>query len=152
MVAAYTVASEVARVGRCRRKRVLTPGLADLFEPVVVAGAATHPVKVLRNKRMVIARQRNPGRVLDPFVTRIGSQSEADATSDGTRVGLLQANQITDDDIGTWNGSNTRHHGRLRLAVNKLVNLDWLHRCADGDLSNDCAGVRRAAERVGKLF
>ena len=141
MVAAYTVASEVARVGRCRRKRVLTPGLADLFEPVVVGGAATHPIKILRNKRMVIARQGNPSRVLDSFVTRISPQSEADAASDGTTLGLLQPNQITDDDIGARNSSNARHHGRLRLAVNKLVDLDRLHRCADGDFSNDGARV-----------
>src|SRR5439155_9047299 len=103
MVAAYTVASEVARVGRCRRKRVLTPGLADLFEPIVVGGAATHPVKILGNKRMVIARQLEPTHVLDPFVTGIGSQSEADAPPDGTSLGLLQPNQITDDNIRTRN-------------------------------------------------
>src|ERR1700756_5395522 len=54
MIAAYTVASKSACVGRCRRKCVLTPGLADLFEALVVSGAATHSVNILRNKRMVI--------------------------------------------------------------------------------------------------
>src|SRR5437870_11365626 len=97
MVAAYTVASEVARVGRCRRKRVLTPGLADLFEPVVVGGAATHPIKILRNKRMVIARQGNPSRVLDSFVTRISPQSEDDAASDGTTLGLMRSEEHTSE-------------------------------------------------------
>src|SRR5690349_23186533 len=115
MIAASTVATETARVSRCRRKCVLTPGLADLFEPLVVGGAAAHPVKVLRNKGMVIARQRNPSRILDPFVTRISSQSEADAASDGTRVGVLQANEITDDNIRAGNGPNAWHHRRLRL-------------------------------------
>src|SRR5437870_11845934 len=137
MIAAYTVASKSARVGRCRCKGVLTPGLADLLEPLVVGGTATHSVKILGNKWMVIARQGNPSRVFDPFVTRISSQSEADAATDGTIIGLLQANQITDDDIGPRNGPNPRHHRRLRLAVNKLVDLDRLHRGADRDFSND---------------
>jgi hypothetical protein len=131
---------------------VFTPGLADLFEAFVVGRAAAHSVKILRNKGMVIVRQGKPSRVLDPFVTRISSQSEADAASDGTIVGLLQANQITDDDIGAWNGSNAWHHRRLRLAVNKVVDLDRLHRGAGGDFSNDCPGIRWAAKCVGKLL
>ena len=81
MGAAYTVASKVAPVGRCRRKRVLTPGLAELFEPLIVSGAATHPVKILRNKWMVAVWQGKPIHVHRPFVTRISSQSEADAAS-----------------------------------------------------------------------
>ncbi len=59
MLAAYTIAPKSAPVGRCRRKGVLTPGLTDLFEPVVVSSSATHSVKILRNKRVVIARQSN---------------------------------------------------------------------------------------------
>ena len=137
MIAAYTVASKTARVGGCRRKRVFTPGLADLFELLSVVSAATHPVKILRNKGMVIARQGNPSHVLNPFVTRVSPQSEADAASYGTIVGLLQVNQITDDDIGARNGSNAWHHGRLRLAVNKPVDLDRLHRGANRDFPND---------------
>src|SRR5437588_12983818 len=55
MAAAYTVASETATVGRCRRECVLTPGLADLLKPIIVTDATAHPVKILRNKRMVVA-------------------------------------------------------------------------------------------------
>ena len=87
---------------------MLTPGLADLFEPLVVSGAAAHSVEILRNKRMVIAWQCNPSHVNRPFVTRIGSQSEADAASDRTIIRLLEANQITDDDVGAGNGPNAR--------------------------------------------
>ena len=100
MAAAYTVASKVAPVGRCRRKRMLTPGLADLFEPVVVSGAAAHSVKILRNKRMVVVRQGKPIHVHGPFVTRISPQSEADAAPDRTSLGLLKVEQTADDDIG----------------------------------------------------
>jgi len=141
MIAAYTVASKVARVGGCRSKRVFTPGLADLFEPVVVRGAAAHPVKILRNKGMIIARQGNPGRVLDPFVTSVSPQSEADAASDRTSFRLHEVNQLAHDDVGARNGPNRRHHTRLQFAVSELVDLDWLHRCADGDFSNHRACV-----------
>src|SRR6266540_4300400 len=106
MIAAYAVASETARVGRCRRKRVLTPGLAELFESVVVSGAATHAVKILRNEGMVIVRQLNPSHVLGPFVTRVSPQSEADATPDSVRVGLHEVNQLAHDDIGAGNSPN----------------------------------------------
>src|SRR5262245_56377344 len=57
LTATDSVASEVARVCRCRGKRMLAPGLTDLLEPLGVIIAATHSVKVLWNKRMVIARQ-----------------------------------------------------------------------------------------------
>ena len=91
MIAAYPVASKVAPVGRCRCKRVLTPGLADLFEPLVVSGAATHPVKILRNKWMVAVRQGKPIYVLDPFVAGVSPQSEADAASDRTTLEIAQS-------------------------------------------------------------
>src|SRR4029077_7269939 len=97
MGAAYTVASETAPVRRCRRKCVLTPGLADLFEPLVVTGPATHPVNILRNKWMVAVRQGKPIHVDRPFVTRISSQSEADAASNRTSLGLHKIKQTADD-------------------------------------------------------
>ena len=71
MGTAYTVTSKVARVCRCRRKRVLAPGLTDLFELVVVIGAATHSVKILRNKRMIVAWQCKPIHVDRSFIARI---------------------------------------------------------------------------------
>ena len=83
---------------------MLTPGLAELFEPLVVSSATTHSVKILRNKRMVIARQGNPIHVNRPFVTRISAQSETDEAVDGTVIGLLQADQAAYDDIGAGNG------------------------------------------------
>src|SRR2546423_5540942 len=110
MVAAYTVASKVTRVRRCRRKCMLAPGLADVLEPIVVGDAPTHPVKILRNKRMVIARQGDPGCILDPFVTGVCSQSEADAPPDGTSFGLHKVKQVAYDDIGARNSPDCRHH------------------------------------------
>ena len=63
---------------------MFTPGLAELFEPLVVSGAATHSVKILRNKRMVIAPQRKPIHVDGSFVARISSQRDSDAAVDRT--------------------------------------------------------------------
>src|SRR6476659_6061314 len=57
VIAAYAFAPETAPVGRCRRKRVFAPRLADLFEPGLVTGAATQPVKILGNKRVVVTWQ-----------------------------------------------------------------------------------------------
>src|SRR5215471_238748 len=78
MIAAYAVASKPARVRGRRRKCVFTPGLAELFEPLAVVRAATHSVKVLRNKRMVVTGQGNPSRVLGPFIAGIRPQGETD--------------------------------------------------------------------------
>jgi hypothetical protein len=33
-----------------------------------------------------------------------------------------------------------RHNHRFGFAINKLVDLDRLHRRADGDCSNNCTG------------
>src|SRR6266446_9930827 len=79
---------------------MFTPGLADLFETIVVSGAAAHSVNILRNKRMVVARQGKPIHIYRPFVAGIGPQSEADAASDGASLGLHKIKQIADDDIG----------------------------------------------------
>ena len=38
------------------RKRMFQPGLADLFEALVVIGAAAHPVEILWDNRMIRLR------------------------------------------------------------------------------------------------
>ena len=68
---------------------MFTPGLADLFEALSVISAATHSVKILRNKRMAIVWLGNPIHVLGPFVTGVSAQREADLPVDGTTVELL---------------------------------------------------------------
>lgn len=61
---------------------MLTPGLADLLELVVVTGAATHSVKILRNKGMIVAWQLEPVDVDRSFVTGISPQGDTDAVID----------------------------------------------------------------------
>ena len=83
---------------------MLTPGLADLLEPLSVVSAATHSINILRNKGMVAVRQGKPIHVDRPFVAGIGSQRDPHAAIYCTTGQLLQANQLADDDIGAGNG------------------------------------------------
>src|SRR6476660_6930239 len=139
MLTTYTIASKEARVGGCRCKCMLTPRLADLFEALVVRGAATHPVKVLRNKRMIVVRQSKPIHVDSPLITRISPQSETYPAIDRTIVRLHQTQQRAYDDIGTGNGPNAglvqrRERGGFYTAVCvKPADLDWLHGRANRD-------------------
>ena len=73
---------------------MLTPGLAKLLEPLIVSRAATHSIKILRNKGMVVARQGKPIHVDRPFVAGISSQSEADAAIDCTTVAIAQGQAV----------------------------------------------------------
>ena len=47
------VAAKIAGVVFQGRKCVLPPGLADLFEAVVVVGPCAHSIQVLRNVRVI---------------------------------------------------------------------------------------------------
>src|SRR5215469_16614072 len=87
---------------------MLAPGLPDLLEAVVVVSADTHSINILRNKRMVIARQGKPIHVDRSLVARIGTQSETHEAVDGTTLRLLQADQITHDDVRAGNSSDAR--------------------------------------------
>src|SRR5215475_1759891 len=51
---------------------VFHPGMANLFEALGVVCATTHPIKILWNNWMVVARQGKPIEWLIPIVTRIG--------------------------------------------------------------------------------
>src|SRR5438034_6123947 len=78
---------------------MLTPGLADLLEPLSIVSAATHSINILRNKLMVAVRQGKPIHVDRSLVAGIGSQSEAHEAPDGTSLGLHQADQLAHDDV-----------------------------------------------------
>jgi hypothetical protein len=122
---------------------MLTPGLADLLEPLVVKAAATHSVNILRNKWMVVVRQGKPIHVDRPLVAGIGSQSETHAAPDGTILGLLQADQLADDDVGAGDSPDTgsvqcwQRRGFHIAVFVELCDLDRLHRSADGDFAGN---------------
>src|SRR5438876_4318551 len=125
---------------------MLTPGLADLLEPLTIISAATPSVNILRNKRMVVARQGKPIHVDRPFVAGIGSQSEAHAAPDRTSLGLHQPNQLADDHVGAGDSPDARlvqcwQYRGFHIAVFvELFVFDGLLVWADGDLAGNCAG------------
>src|SRR4029077_1968495 len=112
---------------------MLTPGLADLHKHVGAIGVAAHSVKILRNKRMVIARQGKPIHVYRAFVAGISSQSETHAAPDGTSLGSLQAEQLPDDDVRAVDSPDARlvqcwQSRGFHIAVRiELCYLDGLH-------------------------
>lgn len=126
---------------------MLTPGLADLLEQLSIVSAATHSVNILRNKRMVVARQGKPIHVHRPFVAGVGSQSEAHAAPDGTSLGLHQADQLAHDDVGAGDSPDAglvqcwQCRGFHIAVFVELCDLDGLHGCADGNFAGNCAGV-----------
>src|SRR5262249_54480486 len=76
---------------------VLHPGLADLFEALGVICSTAHPVKILRDDRMIGIWQRKPIGWLVAKVTRVGSHCQANLSSGASK--LLQGLHISDDDI-----------------------------------------------------
>ncbi len=54
------IAAKPAGVVFQRGKGVFEPGLADLLEAVVVTSSSAHPVKILRNDRMIDCGQSEP--------------------------------------------------------------------------------------------
>ena len=136
---------------------MLTPGLADLFEPVDISRPATHAVKILRNKGMVAVRQGKPIHVYRPLVTGIGSQRDPHAAIDCTIGQLHQVEQSADDDIGAGDSPDAglvqcRQFLGFHIAVCvELCDVDGLHGCADRNASNQRTGQSLGSWRDSAL-
>jgi len=144
-----------------RRKCVLKPGLADLFEPCIIGSAAAHPIEILRDNRMVGIWQRKPIERLVAVITRSCSHPQPNKMIYGVVSELCHAWQVAHNDIGaghqSWRFrthpmSQGRHGDRSAFAVNELVDLNRFHRRADRNRSNCRTDVCRSAECAGKLF
>jgi hypothetical protein len=126
---------------------MLTPGLTDLFEPLSVVSAATHTVNILRNKRMVIARQSKPIHVDCAFVAGISSQRDPNAAIDCTITQLHQADQLAYDDIRARNSPDAgliecwQRCGFHITVFVKPCYLDRLHGRADRDFARNGACI-----------
>src|SRR6478736_6391784 len=59
-------ADSALQSGKC----VLHPGLADLFEPLIIGSATAHPIEILRNNGMIGLWQRKPIERLVAVITR----------------------------------------------------------------------------------
>src|SRR6476619_5392566 len=118
---------------------VLKPGLADLFEPLIIGSATAHSVEILRDNRVVDLRQRKPIERLIAVITRSRSHPQAHKMIYSVVSELCHAWQVAHDDIGAGHQSwrlrtdtmlQRRHGHRFEFAVNELVDLDRLHRRA----------------------
>jgi hypothetical protein len=122
-----------------RRKCVLKPGLADLFEPLIIGSATAHPIEILRYNRVVGIRQLKPIERLVAVITRSCSHPQAHKMIYSVVSELCHAWQVAHNDIGAGHQSwrlrthtmlQGRHGHRFGFAVNELVDLDRLHRRA----------------------
>jgi hypothetical protein len=132
-----------------REEGMFHPGVADLFEPLGVVYSTAHSIKILRNDRVIGLRQRKPIDRLVSIVTRIGSYRQPDLGPDG-RIKLCHVFDFSNDNIRARNKVrdsetdsvlNGWQNHRFRFAINNLVDLDRLHRRADGDLAHYRPGV-----------
>src|SRR6478752_7384283 len=119
-----------------RGKSMFHPGLADLFEPLIVSSATAHPIEILRNNGMIGLRQRKPIERLVAVITRSRSHPQAHKMIYSVVSELCHAWQVAHNDIGaghqSWRlrtdtMSQGRHRHRFGFAVNELVDLDQLH-------------------------
>ena len=122
-----------------RRKCVLKPGLADLFEPLIIGSATAHPIEILRYNRVVGFGNCKPIERLVAVITRSCSHSQPNKMIYSIVSELCHAWQVAHNDIGAGHQSwrlrthtmlQGRHGHRFGFAVNELVDLDRLHRRA----------------------
>src|SRR6266403_1040746 len=144
-----------------RGKCMLHPGLADLFEPLIIRSATAHPIEILRDDRMVGLRQRKPVEWLVAVITSSCSHPQPNKMIYSVVPVLCPLWQVAHNDIGaghqswrlrTHTISQGRHGHRFEFAVNEPVDLDRLHRRAYGNLSNCRADVCRSAKGLREFF
>ena len=104
------------------------PGLANLFEPLGIICPAAHPIKILRNDRVIGIWQRKPIDGLVAIIT--GSRCYCETDLGAGTPELLHVWQISDNDIGPgcscWHFSpccpaKWWHHDGFGFSTNKLV-------------------------------
>ena len=78
---------------------VFAPGLTDLFKTFGVIGTTAHAIHVLRNDRMVVARQLKPIQVDDAGIARCRSNPEADEAANGSAAWFFHRWKIAHDDV-----------------------------------------------------
>ena len=81
-------------------KGVLYPGLSNLFEAVGVAPSPTHPIKIMRNDRMVCTWQHEKVHGHGSGIARGRAHTQADVSS--VISVCFQVLDISRDDIGSW--------------------------------------------------
>src|SRR5690348_324314 len=110
-----------------RRKCVFKPGLADLFEPLIIGSATAHPIEMLRDNRVIGLRQRKPIERLVAIITGSCSHSQSNKMIYSVVSVLGHLWQVAHNDIGARHQSwylrsqamlQGRHGHRFEFAVN----------------------------------
>src|SRR6478736_8961002 len=89
-------ADSALQSGKC----VLHPGLADLFEPLIIGSATAHPIEILRNNGMIGLWQRKPIERLVAVITRSCSHPQPNKMIYSVVSELCHARQVAHNDIG----------------------------------------------------
>src|SRR6266446_423021 len=94
-------AAKSAKVVLQRLEGVFQPGLANLFEAVVITSSAAHSIQILWNNRVIVIRQGEPIEFLVSVITRSRSHPQADKASidSGSTSRLGHCRKISNDDI-----------------------------------------------------
>jgi hypothetical protein len=130
-----------------------------LFEALVAIRASAQTIKILRNNRVIGVRQGKPIDRLIAIITRVSAHGEIKLRADVSHLGDVF--YVSDNHIRAmhqlWRIWTNRmldrwHEHRCRLAINQLIDLDRLHRRADGDCSSNRTGIRRSAKGASKFF
>src|ERR1044071_5719681 len=100
------VATKAASVVFQGKEGVLQPGLADLFEAIIVVRSTAHPIEILRDNGVVHGRQLKPIERLIAIIAGGCSYRQANLSSVAAK--LIQGRKITDNDIGS-------RYGRWRI-------------------------------------
>src|SRR5437899_10563286 len=157
--ATTSIAAKAASVVFQCVESMFEPGLANLFEPLGVICSAAHPIQVLRNDGVVVARQSKPINGLVAIITRCRCYSET-YLSAGTAE-LLNVWQISYNDIGPgcscWHFAPCRpakwwHHDGFGFSTNKLCDLDRLHSRAHRNPAHVSSGVPWSPEHLRDLL
>ena len=155
------VAAKAAGVVLQCQEGVFPPGLADLFEAIIVIRPGAHSIQVLRNERVIGVLQCEPVQRLVAVVTGSRSHTQSDKMIHSVVAALLNRGQVAHNDIGsvhqcrpvaTESAGQRRHSHGFSFAVDECLHLDRLHRRAERDFSNQRTGVRWAAQSIGKFF
>src|SRR6478752_9556078 len=104
-----------------RGKSMFHPGLADLFEPLIVSSATAHPIEILRDNGMIGLRQRKPIERLVAVITRSCSHSQSNEVIYGVVSVLCHLWQVAHNDIRAG-------HQSWRLRSNRISQRRHDHR------------------------
>jgi len=137
---------------------MLQPGLANLFEAIVVVGSTAHAIKILRNDAVIRVRGLQPIDLDGSVVARGRGQPQTDLACD-SRSKLRQIGQVPDDNIRSRDKTRDmnvaapgRQDRRLGGPFDNSGDLDRVQGGGDRNLPDDQTSVGWSSELVRQTF